>query len=395
VLETIYDRFVRNVYTTYRQAQVNYKNIWRIEMGSRLTMSAASRLDETRGSVNIVGGSGSSHDEALRLRFERFMSEHPHLTTSVLDKEHSIGVSKTALDLLLKGEYFLRGGPGGAAVNPKASRIESKVREYLDRMENTNADGSGIGFVRTVLASQLEYACSTAIEENIIVVAYGSPGHGKSVSLQQYVLDRMTTPPIRILCSRNITPGYFVRRLASELRLKNLGCIPETEDRIAESLIKNKRVIFVDQANYLDERGLGTICHIWERARVGIVLAGTHQLYELFSMLTDREDIKAQLSSRVAMFVPLKGLSLEEVKPVVQKTLGRRATAAVVAAVFNAISSNQRSTTGTYQVANFRNLSFLLPRLKALFDKNAEAIAAGDLKAEDLVASAMTRLMLG
>lgn len=358
-------------------------------------LSPGEVLDENRGSVNVVGGSRSTHDEALRMRLESFMDEHPHLTTTILGRSNATGVSKTALDMILKGDYFLRGGPGGTPIDPKNSKVEAKIREYLDRSEHRTSDGGGHGFVRTVLATQLEYACSTAIEENIIVVAYGSPGHGKSVSLQQYVLDKMTTPPIRILCSRNITPGYFVRRLASELRLKNLGCIPETEDRIAESLIKNKRVIFVDQANYLDERGLGTICHIWERARVGVVLAGTHQLFELFSTLTDREDIKAQLSSRVALFVPLKGLSIDEVKPVVQEALGAYATSELIAAVFNSISSNRRTDTGSYKVASFRNLSFLLPRLTASIEKNKEALERGDIKAGDLVQSAMSRLMLG
>lgn len=359
--------------------------------------NAGERLDETRGSVNVVGGKGKVHDEALRQRFEQFIEDHPHLSTAVLQRSDHIGVSKTALDAVIKGEYFLKGGPNGTPINPKNSKVEPKIREYLDRVQNVGRNvGYDAGFVQTVLSSQIEYALTTAITENIIVVAYGSPGDGKSFSLQQYILDKLTTPPITILCSRNITPGYFVKRLATELGLKNIGGIPETEDRIAEALIKRKRNIFIDQANYLNERSLGTVCHIWERARIGIALVGTQQLHDLFAALTDKEDIKAQLASRVALHVPLKGLSLNEVIPIVNQAIGADATSEVTAAVYNAIAATSLDTNlKKVSSASFRNLSFLLPRLKGLIDANRSDIDRGVIKAENLVPMATKQLLIG
>ena len=350
--------------------------------------------DASRGSLKIVGGSGNVGDEALRQRLIAYLAQHPHLTTKIIERKDHSGVSRTALDLYIKGSYFLAGGPNGSPVNPKNSKIEDKIRDYLNRVEGTETNGYSDSFTPTVLSSQLEYACNTAIQENILVLAYGSPGHGKSRSIRQYMNDRTTTRPISILCSKNITLGYFVRRLARELGIPERGSIPDLEDQIADKLIKNKRVIFVDQANYLNENALGTICHIWERAHVGIVLIGTYNLYTLFSQLRDQEDIRGQLASRVALMVPLMGLSLQEAKIVIEKTLGGYATEDVVAEIFKAVSRTVIVDGEKARVGNFRNLSFLLPRLMRLIDRRTDELDAGDVTVLDLVITASNRLMI-
>lgn len=55
------------------------------------------------------------------------------------------------------------------------------------------------------------------------------------------------------------------------------------EDKVAEKLKKYLRPLIVDQANYLNEKGLGALCHVREVARVPVILAGTKALYEKFS----------------------------------------------------------------------------------------------------------------
>jgi len=110
----------------------------------------------------------------------------------------------------------------------------------------------------------------------------------------------MKAAPLAVLCSRNITARYFVQQLARGLNLDDRAATPELEDMVAQKLLRYPRAIFADQANYLNERGLGSVCHLWERARVPVCLAGTKDLYDLFTTSRMTEDVRAQLSSRVA-----------------------------------------------------------------------------------------------
>jgi hypothetical protein len=77
--------------------------------------------------------------------------------------------------------------------------------------------------------------------------------------------------------------------------------LAKLEDLVAEKLKRYPRPLFIGQANYLPERSLGTVCHVWEIARAPIVLVGTKELYNLFMNSRMTEDVRAQISSRVAM----------------------------------------------------------------------------------------------
>src|SRR5205085_7602040 len=182
---------------------------------------------------------------------------------------------------------------------------------------------------------QLQQACATAISENVIVVVYGKPGVGKSRCITEFAVRKMTTSPVSILCSANITTRYFAQRLARSLSINESLPTAKLEDAIAEKLKRNPRPIFVDQANYLNEKALGTICYVWEIARVPVVLLGTKDLFELFTTSRLTEDVRAQLSSRVAMHYPLAELSLSEVTAIVVRALGAEATDEVIAKIYN------------------------------------------------------------
>ncbi|MGH9764882.1 MAG: AAA family ATPase, partial [Blastocatellia bacterium] len=133
---------------------------------------------------------------------------------------------------------------------------------------------------------------------------YGRPGVGKSRSLVEYAVREMTSYPISILCSRNVTVRYFVQEIAGVLGFDERTSSPRLENMIAEKLRRSPRALFVDQANFLDERGLGTVCHIWEKARTPTVLVGTKALFDRFMSSRMTEDVRAQLSSRVALHYP-------------------------------------------------------------------------------------------
>lgn len=332
--------------------------------------------------LQIVGGAKDVGDEKLRIWLAQYIEEHPHLSTIVLSRNDHIGVSRTALDAYLNGTYFVPKESGGLGVNVSNTQIEKKISLYRERVEGTVRHGYTNSFLETRSWMQFQHACKTAIEENVIVVVYAKPGVGKSRSLQEYSTTKMTTMPIQILCSANITVRYFVQKIAKEVGLDDKSPTAQLEDRIAEKLKRNPRPIFVDQANYLNEKALGTICYLWEKARIPFILIGTKDLFEIFMTSRLTEDVRAQLSSRVAMHYPLMELSIEEVKTICKRALGEYATDATVAKMFNVTKGNHR------------HLDMLLPRVRATAEKNGDGIRAGSVLMTEIIERASSRIMV-
>lgn len=322
------------------------------------------------------------HDEDLRLWLDNFLKEHAHLPTTVLSRSDHIGVSRTALDAYVAGTYFLAKESGGLGVQGK-SAIEDKIRAYRERVDGTVRHGYENSFLDTRSWLQFQHACQTAIDENVIVVVYAKPGVGKSRCLQEYSTAKLKTMPVQILCSTNITPKYFGQKIAQELGIDDKLPLARLEDLIAERLKRNPRPLFVDQANYLNEKALGTICYLWEKARIPMVLIGTKDLFELFMTSRLTEDVRAQLSSRVAMHYPLMELSVEEVKTICQRALGENATTGAVQKLFNTTKGNHR------------HLDMVLPRVRELANRNDDALRDKTIEMEDIIEKASSRIMVG
>jgi DNA transposition AAA+ family ATPase len=326
---------------------------------------------------------GPVGDEELRKWLEHFIAEHPHLTTAELSRNDHIGGSKTQLDAYLNGTYFLSKESGGMGVDPRNSKVEPKIRAYRDRVEGTVRHGYKQVFIETRNWMQFQHAAKTAIEERVIVVVYGEPGVGKSRCKLEFSNTQLTTRPIEILCSANITTRYFVQKIARQLGLSDSPSTARLEDNIAERLKKNPRPLFVDQANYLHEKALGTCCYLWDVAQIPIMLVGTKDLFDLFNTSRLTEDVRRQLSSRIAMNFQLRGLSIEEVKTIVARHMGQRATPAAIQQIYKATHGNHR------------HLDMIMPRLAQMVDKNAELLDAGDVTIEQLVEKATSRLIVG
>ena len=83
------------------------------------------------------------------------------------------------------------------------------------------------------------------------------------------------------------------------------------------------------------------------------------------------------------MHYPLMELSIQELKTIVTRVLGSRATGDIVESIFNATNGNHR------------HLDMILPRLSEMIDINQPAIDQGRLHITDLVHRAASRLMVG
>src|SRR5438045_4183333 len=119
-------------------------------------------------------------DEELRKWLESYIKKYPHHTTAILSRSEFIGVARVALDAYLAGTYFLPVRLGGQGVDPESSTLEDSIRDYRIRVDGTERYNLVEAFLETRTYRQLKSACSIAINENAIVLAYGRPGIGKS-----------------------------------------------------------------------------------------------------------------------------------------------------------------------------------------------------------------------
>jgi DNA transposition AAA+ family ATPase len=327
--------------------------------------------------LQTVGKKGP--DEDLRQWLENYIKRHPHLTPAVLERSDHIGGSRTMIDDYLAGKYFLPKESGGKGV--QNSKVERLVRAYQEKVEGTVRHGYAGTFTETISWKRLVSAWDVAVEQNLIVACYGKPGVGKTRCLTELMVRRNTTMPVAVECSPNITVRYFAVLLAKAVGVAENRCIPELEDLVAEKLKKNPRPIIVDQANYLSPKSLGTICYIWNKARVPILLAGTQELFNLFHTASLKEDERGQLTSRVARHYPLPELSHAEMKAILKRGLGDAASDEVIAKVVTATGSS------------YRTLDFIIPLILELTKKNKEELKSGKLTMADITATAASRLI--
>jgi DNA transposition AAA+ family ATPase len=324
-----------------------------------------------------------SWDEELRSWLENYILRHPHHTTTVLSRSYYIGVTRSVLNSYLAKKYFLPKSLGGEGMNPQTTNIEHAIRTYRERIEGNNRQGYSNTFVATRTWLRLKEACVVAESEKVIVVVQGKPGIGKSRGLIEYAVQEMVIAPVMILCSTNITPHFFAQMIARELGLDDRMSTANLENLIIDKLRRDPRSLFVDQANYLSHKALGTICYVWERARIPIVLAGTRALFDLFTSSRLKEDVRAQLASRVALHYLLPELEIGEVKAMVSRALGEDATNEVIAQIYNI-------TGGVH-----RHVDMIVPRVLELKERNLDGLAKGEVSMKQIVTTAGSRLMAG
>ena len=199
----------------------------------------------------------------------------------------------------------------------------------------------------------------------------------------EFATRHATTAPVVVLCSSNITTCYFALRLARALNLDDQRHTAHLECLVTEKLKRYPRPLFIDQANYLDEKALGLLRYVWEVARVPVVLVGTKDLYDVFTTSRLTEGVRAQLSSRVALHYPLAELSLPEAKAIIKRALGDLATDEVVAKIYNV-------TGGIH-----RHIDMIVLRILDLMERNKRKLEAGEVMLTDIIVIAGSRLITG
>jgi DNA transposition AAA+ family ATPase len=164
-----------------------------------------------------------------------------------------------------------------------------------------------------------------AAERGQVCLLYGPPGTQKSFVIEYLVAERNREKKndlISVYASIKMPPRALLHRIA----LATGGAIPQrSREQLLAGLIRYFRsrpspgAIIVDEAQHLGIEALEILRELNDRGHCGLVLAGSHNLYENF--LRGRQHLEQWLS-RIDHKEPLPGLLEKEAEEIARRELG-------------------------------------------------------------------------
>jgi DNA transposition AAA+ family ATPase len=207
--------------------------------------------------------------------------------------------------------------------------IRRLIWDYLER--NPIAPGAGLlpenagRLFRTrnfrIISTYLAAAC----DEGEVCLLYGPPGTQKTFVLSHQLAERnreKKTQALYVYASVNMTPRSLLKRIGREAGVfVNLA----SNERLISSILaefrarKRAPAVVVDEAQHLGIPSLEILRELHDRSGCGLVLAGSHNLFENF--MRGRAQLEQWLS-RIDHKDPLPGLLEDEVRDISCRELG-------------------------------------------------------------------------
>jgi len=162
-----------------------------------------------------------------------------------------------------------------------------------------------------------------AAEHGEVALLHGPPGTQKTFVLEHLIAERnreKKNDALYVYASVNMRPRALLRRIGMAT-----GAVLSisSNDHLLNSLVRVLRArrvaIVVDEAQHLDVNCLEILRELHDRSACGLVLAGSHHLYENF--LRGRQHLEQWLS-RIDHRDPLPGLQDDEVAAIAARELG-------------------------------------------------------------------------
>jgi len=172
-----------------------------------------------------------------------------------------------------------------------SEKIAQSVREYLDEAKDKVWTKESFDFVETSVAMQVRDALMFAVKLQRMVLVTSPPGDGKSEALRKYKTNQM------ILIEARSTTNCHA--LLYEIAEKQKVCRQNGVDlilrRLADDFKTKPRTLIIDESQHLNTRSLDALRHLWDQARIPILLSGND---EMLVKLQEEASLQ-QLASRL------------------------------------------------------------------------------------------------
>lgn len=216
------------------------------------------------------------------------------------------GISGGSLSSFLAGKYHGR-----------VENVAKKIMAVLG-IEETRKEAvltvKEPEMVETNIMKQMQFGLQYANDRNDVIVMYGSPGIGKTVTLNRWVSDHPSS--IFFTASPNIVNKRDVmEEILEAINKKAEGRCSRMEKNIISLLKNTNRAIIIDEAHFLRLEALETLRRIYDATKCPLILVGNPAILE---MITERnKSITGQFFSRAVRIALDIKVDLEDVKAIV------------------------------------------------------------------------------
>ncbi|GEA12707.1 AAA family ATPase [Alteromonas sp. KUL49] len=208
------------------------------------------------------------------------------------------GVSDAYISTLLTGKH-----------NGKPEDLIAKILPIMEDSETQRQPGE---FVETTTWNIVNYACKMARAEGGFAIIAGSPGVGKTESLEEYT--RRVPSTIYMRGSEVTNSTTVIDKLVKALDIRIGGQYRKSAkvDAIVEKLKNSKRLIILDETDKCHVDTPDPLRTISDDTGCGVILAGNTNLRNMVAMGDNRYDL---IESRVVFWPEIiNRISPEDVK---------------------------------------------------------------------------------
>jgi len=151
--------------------------------------------------------------------------------------------------------------------------IQERMQRHMRRERMRESAPSAPPYATTSVTEEVIRAINIAHTERVIVLLLGPTGVGKTMGIHRYCQAEPET--ILVTAGIGCSPWAITRELAGRLGQSWQGSVYNMRLQIADDLRGTRRLVIVDEIDYVKEPVVQVLRQIQEDAGVGMVWAGT------------------------------------------------------------------------------------------------------------------------
>jgi len=241
--------------------------------------------------------------------FEKFNKENGG-TISQISKDTGLHLTYVSKSLSGWGDFKLS--------DEKKAEVDSKIKDYLNSKITDNKSSPygeiirGAGYLEFENTQNIIASIIKAGKQKSLMKISAASGTGKTTAVK--IISQKLPQMVVITAYKGMNSREFLEDFCIGIGMKNIPKTTKEMMRETKKYLQNvKKIVAIDEANFLNEKSLEQIRHIHDVCEIGIVLVGT----EVLDIIIAKSH--PQVATRIRNGLEVKKFGLDEVKMMCKK----------------------------------------------------------------------------